>query len=219
MMPELESIDFLSLPSIGLSSACKTCSGHWQCAMQLLRQAEVRLAKCLRANAARESEKKLFFVNFPGKNRFILYILRVGCSGLWLHYKPTKHRTQSCLPLQAFGSAAHASHVASPHTPGLDMPSQLRFLWSCWSPSEDWWTLFENHQNTLSFSVSWCILSHLVIDSPGIEAMTTCEKAGQWFPALGILMTPQARLQSIEKSLGLPMWQHLNMEFNVCTLE
>lgn len=41
--------------------------------MQLLRQAEVRLAKCLRANAARESEKKLFFVNFPGKNRFILY--------------------------------------------------------------------------------------------------------------------------------------------------
>ena len=205
MMPELESIDFFSLPSVGLSSACKTCSGHWQCAMQLLRQAEVRLAKCLRANAARESEKKLFFVNFPGKNRFILYILRVGCSGLWLHYKPTKHRTQSCLPLQAFGSVAHASHVASPHAPGLDMPSQLRFLWSCWSPSEDWWTLTENHQNTLSILMYLVTSCHRFFWDWG--SMTTCEKAGQWFPALGILMTPQARLQSIEKSLGLPMWQ------------
>eukprot|EP00434_Breviolum_minutum_P028271 symbB.v1.2.025010.t2/scaffold2406.1/size85596/7 len=67
----------LQLDIIGLSSACKTCSGHWQCAMQLLRQAEV-----------------------------------------W-----------TCLPNCVFCGAA----------------------------------------------------------------MTTCEKAGQWFPALGILMTPQVR--------------------------
>ncbi len=161
-------------------------------------------AQCNCWDRPRQSEKKLMFVAWfwagtSRTSRCTLYVSRVGCSGPWLHNKRIKHRTQACLPVQAVGSVAHTLHVASPHTPGLGMPSQLRFLWSCWSPSEDWWQLSENHLNTLRLDYL-DVSCHFVIDSPGIEAMTTCEKAGQWFPALGILMTPQARLQRMGMS-------------------
>ena len=68
-------------------------------------------------------------------------------------------------------------------TPGLRFPSKLHHLW-CRKGPQDVGCRCPRHQQLSSPLTA--------LDSlPVLEAMTACEKSGQWFPALRILVTPQ----------------------------